>query len=224
MFIDLDLLTGKSNAHLIPFRGGPFLVHQKMHDALDKMFSKALTDGFDLTLMSSFRSFEMQQKIWNDKALGLRPLLDSNSCPIDISTKNKEEILFCILRWSAIPGGSRHHWGSDIDLFDQRSKPFDYNVQLIPSEYEAGGPFFESRLWLDEHMEEFGFFRPYFKDVGGIAPEPWHLSFREVSEELLEHFDLNAFHQHLSQSQFLLIDEARQHSEVIYNKFIQIPR
>lgn len=222
--IDLDFLTGKTTDQLIAFGAdGKFLVHQEMHESLTQMFNAAKIEGFDLALTSSFRSFEMQKTIWNEKAQGLRPVLDSNSLPVDITTKNKEEILFLIMRWSAIPGGSRHHWGTDIDIFDQNSKPADYKVQLIPSEYEEGGMFYESTLWLDENMKDFGFFRPYYKDIGGIAPEPWHLSYRPLSEKLLTSFSFEAFKSHLLNSDFLLIDEARKNCDVLYERFIQIP-
>jgi LAS superfamily LD-carboxypeptidase LdcB len=180
--------------------------------------------GFELTLTSSFRSYETQRKIWNEKAEGKRAVLDSKSLSVDLSTKTKEEILFLILRWSAIPGGSRHHWGTDIDVFDQNARPSDYQVQLIPSEYEKGGMFYAFTLWLNEHMDNFGFGRPYWKDMGGIAQEPWHLSYFPVSERLLDKFTFSAFSHHLMRSDFCLIEEARLHKEVIYERFIQIPR
>lgn len=224
MTLSLDFLTGKTTDQLTPFGEGGFLVHKQMHDGLSKLFDAAKEAGFELALSSAFRSFELQKKIWNEKALGLRPVLDSNSIPVDISTKTHEEILFLILRWSAIPGGSRHHWGTDIDIFDRKRKPLDYKLQLIPSEYEEGGMFYESTLWLNENMEDFGFFRPYSEDRGGIAPEPWHLSYRPLSELFLEDFDLLAFSQHLSQSDFLLIEEARQNADVLYERFIQIAK
>lgn len=223
MSVSLDFLTGKTTDQLVAFQDEKFLVHKEMHESITKMFSSAKEAGFELALSSSFRSFEMQKTIWNAKVQGLRPVLDSNSIPVDISTKTKEELLFLIMRWSAIPGGSRHHWGTDIDVFDQMKKPADYKIQLIPEEYSEGGLFYESTLWLNENMEEFGFFRPYYKDCGGIAPEPWHLSFKPLSERFLHQFDFEAFCQHLDQSDFLLIDEARSFREILYKRFIQIP-
>lgn len=221
MTLTLDFLTGKTTDQLIPFMGH-FLVHHQMHADITRMFEAAKADGIVLSLSSSFRSFELQEKIWNEKVQGMRPVLDSDSVPVDISTKTPEELLFLIMRWSAIPGGSRHHWGTDIDVYDLASKPEDYKVQLIPSEYESGGYFYNAALWLEENMDQFGFFRPYNEDRGGIAPEPWHLSYRPLSEKFLQSFSKEAFFTHLAQSSFLLVEEARLHQDELYERFILI--
>jgi hypothetical protein len=34
-------------------------------------------------------------------------------------------------------------------------------------------------------MHAYGFFRPYGNDRGGVAPEPWHLSYAPVAERAL---------------------------------------
>jgi LAS superfamily LD-carboxypeptidase LdcB len=222
MAITLDFLTGKTTDQLTPFQDGTFVVHKEMLSDITAMFAAAKADGFDLALSSSFRSFDDQVRIWNAKARGQRPVLDSNSVPVDIATKTPEEIMFLIMRWSAIPGGSRHHWGSDIDVYDRKAKPTDYKVQLIPSEYEAGGYFYEANLWLNEHMEDYGFFRPYAIDRGGIAPEPWHLSYRPLSEKFLQSFTFEAFSDHLSKANFDLVAEARRNEAELYQRFIQI--
>lgn len=221
MAITLDFLTGKTTDQLVPFKEH-FLVHREMQESITNMFEAAREDGIDLALTSTFRSFELQQKIWNEKVMGLRPVLDSDSLPVDISTVTPEELLFLIMRWSAIPGGSRHHWGTDFDVYDLASKPVDYKVQLIPAEYEKGGYFHNAALWLEDHMEDFGFFRPYALDRGGIAPEPWHISFRPLSEKFLQSFSKEAFFTHLVQSSFLLIDEARKNQDELYQRFICI--
>lgn len=219
---NLDILTGKSSDHLVAFNQSNFLVHKKMNDDLNRLFKEALKNGFELALASSFRSYEAQKIIWNEKVSGKRVVLDSNSNPIDITSKTNEELLFLILRWSAIPGGSRHHWGTDIDIYDAKRKPLDYKLQLVPSEYESGGIFHEMSLWLTENMNKFGFFRPYAIDKGGIAPEPWHLSYRPLSEGLLKDFSFDIFKNHLLQSDFLLAKEAQKNSADIYQRYIQI--
>ena len=128
-----------------------------------------------------------------------------------------------ILRWSAIPGGSRHHWGCDLDIYDQKAISSDYKVQLIPSEYESSGPFYQLTLWLDENMQEFGFFRPYSRDCGGIAPEPWHLSYRPLSEIFLNEYSYEKFQEHLNLADFMLLEVAKKHSLEIYQRFILLP-
>jgi LAS superfamily LD-carboxypeptidase LdcB len=218
----LEFLTGRTTDQLVPFEGGPFLVHKNMRDDLCKLVFAAASFGIELTMFTSFRSFEDQKKIWNDKVLGLRPVLDSHSKPIDITTKTKEELLFLILRWSALPGASRHHWGTDFDFFDSRALPTDYKIQLIPSEYEKNGPFYNANIWLLENMGDFGFYQPYAEDNGGVASEPWHLSHSPLSEKFLEDYSYPNFLKHLEISDFLLIDEVKQHSAEIFQRFVQM--
>ena len=93
-------------------------------------------------------------------------------------------MVLAILRWSALPGASRHHWGTELDVFDAAAKPDGYTVELIPDEVNPGGMFGPLHAWLDERMAEgtaFGFFRPYDQDRGGVAPERWHLSCAPVA-------------------------------------------
>jgi len=40
--------------------------------------------------------------------------------------------------------------------------------------------------WLNQHAAEFGFFRPYRTDRGGVSPEPWHFSYAPVSIAALQ--------------------------------------
>jgi LAS superfamily LD-carboxypeptidase LdcB len=221
--IDLDFLTGRTTDQLVPFQEGKHLVHREMNQSLVDLFNAAKNEGFDLAITSTFRSFETQKIIWNEKSQGLRAVLDSNSIPVDLSSKSNEEILFLILRWSAIPGGSRHHWGTDLDVFDKLAIPADYKVQLIPSEYESQGPFYQLSLWLNENLDRFGFFRPYSRDCDGIAPEPWHLSYRPLSEKLLAEYTYDRFVEHLNLSDFRLLEEALDNSFEIYQRFIKIP-
>jgi hypothetical protein len=91
------------------------------------------------------------------------------------------EIIEAILCWSALPGASRHHWGSEIDVIDHAAIAPDYRVQLLPSEVAAGGVFHPLHCWLDANMHRFGFFRPYRTFRGGVRPEAWHLSYAAVS-------------------------------------------
>ncbi|MDO9182688.1 MAG: M15 family metallopeptidase [Bacteriovorax sp.] len=218
----LEFLTGKVSTELIPFLNSNYLVHPEMSAGLEALINAAKTAGLDLAITSSFRSYEAQKLIWNEKCQGLRAVLDSNSQPIDLANKSKTEILFLILRWSAIPGGSRHHWGTDLDIYDQKAISADYKIQLIPSEYEEHGPFVDLNNWLNQNMQKFGFFKPYLLDNGGIAPEPWHISFRLLSDKFLESYTYEVFVDHLNQSNFLLIDEARENSREIYQRFINL--
>src|SRR5262249_40592845 len=90
-------------------------------------------------------------------------------------------LIDAILLWSALPGASRHHWGTDIDVIDRAALPEGCGPQLTPAEFAPGGCFERLGGWLDTNMARFGFFRAYARDRGGVRPEPWHLSYAPVS-------------------------------------------
>ena len=79
--------------------------------------------GFELAVASGFRDFERQKWIWDAKASGERPLLDERGQPLDARQLTDRERMWAILRWSALPGASRHHWGTEVDVFDRSSLP-----------------------------------------------------------------------------------------------------
>lgn len=157
-------------------------IHCDVVDPFRRLQASAAVHGFDLVIASGFRSFERQLAIWNGKACGQRPLLDCHGQPLDVAGLSDEQILFSILRWSALPGASRHHWGTDVDVYDRAAVPPEYRVQLTPEEYADGGFFSALTDWLTtEGLQKHGFFRPYGRDAGGVAPEPWHLSYAPLA-------------------------------------------
>jgi hypothetical protein len=96
------------------------------------------------------------------------------------------QIVGAILHWSALPGASRHHWGTEIDVIDRAALGDGRKAQLVPAEYAADGVFAKLDRWLTQHAESYGFFRPYDRDRGGVQPEPWHLSFAPIAAEALQ--------------------------------------
>lgn len=146
--------------------------------------SSAREAGFDIAVASSYRSVERQCLIWNEKLTGVRPVLDLQGNPLDIFRLNEYDTVMAILRWSALPGTSRHHWGTDLDIYDRAAVPDDYRVQLTCEECEGSGPFAAFHAWFDQCLargETFGFYRPYAVDRGGVAPEPWHISYAPLA-------------------------------------------
>ncbi|WP_335921900.1 M15 family metallopeptidase [Shewanella chilikensis] len=169
-----------------------------------KMQAAAEQDGIALAICSGYRSFERQLAIWNAKASGKRPLLDKNSLPVgDVGALSDDELVALILLWSALPGASRHHWGTDMDLFDsgQISK---HELKLINAEYEPQGPCYKLNLWLDERALDFGFYRPFQPGLSGVSPERWHLSFLPKAKGFLEKFDSDRLRQILDHSDLAL--------------------
>ena len=189
---DLNILTGLTNSHTVEF-GKNQRVHREVEKPLRAMTEEAAKEGYQLQVCSGYRSFQRQCEIWNEKVTGKRPILDFHNQPISPKSLSEEEVIYAILRWSALPGTSRHHWGTDVDVIDASRIKANMTVKLIAGEFEAGGPFSELHDWLDKNMARFGFFRPYATDRGGVSPERWHLSYAplaqtylaELSEELV---------------------------------------
>ncbi|KFK96856.1 MULTISPECIES: M15 family metallopeptidase [unclassified Serratia (in: enterobacteria)] len=177
-----EMLTGRSTEHLAPLSGNHRLQPAAV-EAFRAMQRAAKAAGFDLQPASTFRDFDRQLAIWNGKFCGERPVLDKDSQPIDITPLSAAERCEAIMRWSALPGASRHHWGSDLDIYDPSLLPTGQKLQLEPWEYLEGGYFYPLNQWLTEHMADFGFYRPFTEEQGGVAAEPWHLSYRPLAQE-----------------------------------------
>ncbi len=181
--ITLDMITGRSTGHLATLSGNHRL-HSDAVTAFQAMQAAAREAGFDLQPASTFRDFQRQQAIWNAKFRGERPVLDADSRPIDISIMSEGELCRAILRWSALPGASRHHWGSDLDIYDPSLLPAEHKLQLEPWEYNVGGYFHPLTTWLSANMKKYGFYRPFENEQGGVAVEPWHLSYYPLANQI----------------------------------------
>jgi LAS superfamily LD-carboxypeptidase LdcB len=143
---------------------------------------EARAAGIDLYPWSAFRDFDRQLAIWNAKYAGERPVDGADGRPLDVTQLTPDARIAAILRWSALPGASRHHWGTDLDLVDRGAIPAGYRVRLVPEEFVGGGPFAPLSAWLDEHAPRFGFFRPFRGIRSGVQAEPWHFSFAPLAE------------------------------------------
>jgi len=183
-------LTGQAQTHLIEFAPNR-LLHKQVIADFTALQSSAKTAGFTLHVASAFRSFERQLQIWNNKFSGVTTILDKQEKPIDTNSISELDKLYHLLHWSALPSASRHHWGTDIDVYDPSLLPSGQSLQLQKSEYLEGGYFSELTFWLNENIQAFGFYRPYQKDQGGVAEEPWHLSYFPIADSCLEQLDVD---------------------------------
>jgi LAS superfamily LD-carboxypeptidase LdcB len=189
-------LTGRARTHIVEMQRPAALLHYEVVASFLAMRDAAAGDGIDLHARSSFRDFDTQLSIWNRKWQGERPIFDRQGRPLERAKLADAEAVDAILYWSAVPGGSRHHWGTDIDVVDAAAViPTGYTVQLVPEEYAADGIFARLGSWLEANMSSFGFFRPYRTDRGGVSPEPWHLSYAPVSLPALEALSLSSLRQ-----------------------------
>ena len=183
-------VTGRARTHVVQFDAPTFAAQAEVADAFLQMRSAAAVEGIDLRPVSSFRDFRMQLRIWNQKFLGKKPLYDITGQTRDYGALTPFEIVQSILNWSALPGGSRHQWGTEIDVVDAAATPADYAPKLLPEEVAPGGVFHPLHRWLDGNIARFGFFRPYNYDRGGMYPEPWHLSYAPASTQAIKALDV----------------------------------
>jgi LAS superfamily LD-carboxypeptidase LdcB len=178
-------LTGQVESHL-EYRDEGRALQAPCWKAFEQLQNAASSAGFDLQIASAFRSFDRQLGIWNSKARGERPVHDDQGVGIDLGPLEPLEKIRAILRFSALPGASRHHWGTDLDVFDAAAVSADYQLQLSPAEVAPDGVFAALHAWLDTRIatgSAFGFQRPYSRDAGGVAPERWHISYAPLAAD-----------------------------------------
>jgi len=213
-------LTGRARTHVVELEHPRCVLHVEAVTSFLAMRDAATAAGIDLVAVSSFRDFERQVFLWNRKWRGERPLLDRGGRPIDPATLDDARKVDAILCWSAIPGGSRHHWGSDLDVIDAASMPPGYQVQLVPAEYATDGVFARINGWLDANMARFGFYRPYASAGSGAGIEPWHLSYWPLSSVALEALTLPVLRSAVAASDMLGKAQVLERLPEIYTRFV----
>lgn len=133
------------------------LVHERVLSPLLDMINLAHQEGVELTVVSAYRSYDRQKRIWESKW----GEFEEN----DI-VKAQE-----ILRYSSFPGTSRHHWGTDVD-FNSVSPTYWQSAE--------GERIF---TWLKENAPRFGFCQVYGSGrKSGYEVEAWHWSHLETAE------------------------------------------
>ena len=143
-------------------------MHREAYGAFRRMAEEAAKDGVTLTVISAARTFWHQKEIWEAKW---------RECPGDLGA---EECARSVLRFTAMPGTSRHHWGTDIDL------------NSLENDYFEKGQGRQVYRWLGERAWQFGFCRPYTA-LGqgrseGHEEEKWHWSYLPLASPLLDEY------------------------------------
>lgn len=183
-------LMGKANIELV---GKGINLRPEAHDAFVEMKKAAYSDGIDLKVVSSFRSFDRQAAIFERKFDKYTE--EDGMQPLDAIDK--------IIEYSTIPGTSRHHWGTDIDLVDGYRK-VEGDV-LVPEKFGKGGPYEDFKKWMDENAKVFDFHLVYTDNPKrkGFKHEPWHYSFAPLSVPMLTQFRRKNIMLLLQQEDFL---------------------
>jgi zinc D-Ala-D-Ala carboxypeptidase len=158
-------------------------------NAFIKMSEHASRDGVKLQIISATRGFAAQKVIWEAKFQGKRPVEGMDLSRTSLSDIEKS---LKIMRFSSMPGTSRHHWGTDFDL------------NALEDEYFQKGEGKRVYQWLVKNAPDYGFCQPYSaKGPGretGYEEEKWHWSYKPLSAlytrayvKLVSYSDLTGF-------------------------------
>ena len=172
--IPTNELLGKGTPTLF---GNGYKIRKEAYNSFLKLQAEALKEGIKIAAVSSYRNFDHQKRIWNRKykkftSQGLSP----------------KESISKIIEYSTIPGTSRHHWGTDIDIYDTSVKQPAGILQ--PKNYHGNGVYCKLKDWMDANAERFGFYLVYtdLYQRKGFKYEPWHYSYKPLSKLYLEDY------------------------------------
>lgn len=128
-------------------------------DALEKMLDDARAAGYNMYLVSAYRTLDYQKGLFSRKVNQYKAL------GYDDATAYSEAA-----KWVAVPGTSEHCLGLAADIVS--STWYNYNNDLT-EDFEKTEHF----EWLYNHCAEYGFILRYPKNreaTTGISYEPWH--------------------------------------------------
>ncbi len=217
MKISSKTIFGKDEKNLVTF-DGEIKLHKDVLHPLFLLKERLLKKNIDLDVVSSYRSYERQLIIWNEKVEGKREIVDEDGKTIlDAKKLSPRELLFKILKWSAIPGFSRHHWGTDFDVFDKNAiLNENYKIKLLPAEY-LDGPFLKLH---NELFFEKTFFRPFMNNKTLVGLEPWHISHRLIARQFEKKISYELFVREIKRSNIALRPLILRYSGKIFREYI----
>lgn len=157
-------------------RGGMYL-RKDAYAAFKAMYAAAKADGVTLRIISATRPFHHQKSIWEAKWEGRRQVNGQMLPPNPRDPLHRARL---ILMYSSMPGTSRHHWGTDIDLNDLNNAYFESGTGL------------KIYNWLVAHAADYGFCQVY-SPMGEARPtgyleEKWHWSYLPIARQLTEQY------------------------------------
>lgn len=155
------------------------LLRKEAYEAFKAMHDAAKKEGIILKVISATRPFHHQKRIWEAKWKGTRKVEGKD---LSKTHPNAADRALKILEYSSMPGSSRHHWGTDID------------INALTNEYFEKGKGLKEYEWLVANAPAFGFCQPYSPKGTdrpyGYNEEKWHWSFLPVSETLTAQYKL----------------------------------
>lgn len=144
-------------------------LRKEAYDSFKRMHNAALKEGITLTILSATRNFDAQKGIWERK--WKRPQYEG---------KSDLERIVDIMKFSSMPGTSRHHWGTDIDMNSLEPAYFTQGKGLVIYQ------------WLTKHASEFGYYQTYTSKANGrtgYEEEAWHWSYMPIAGPMLEEYN-----------------------------------
>lgn len=163
--------------------------HKDAVAAFVRMAEDAAANGYKLKILSSFRSFSDQKRIWEDKWNG-KTLVGGKK--LNVSLPDPKARALKILEFSSMPGTSRHHWGTDFDINALDNRYFTTR---------EGKRIYD---WLVGHAANYGFCQVYTKkgdETGrttGYEEEKWHWSYRPVADWYLKQYPVDVGYERLT--------------------------
>lgn len=172
--ISSEELIGKGNPILF---GEDYKLREAAHFAFQEMKTEALKEGIHIQIVSSYRNFEHQKSIWERKYKRYRS-----------QGFSEEKSIQKIIAYSTIPGTSRHHWGTDMDIIDANVPAPKY--VLREDNFHGNGAYIHLKKWMDANANSFGFHLVYTRglDRKGFKYEPWHYSYKPLSQNYLKSY------------------------------------
>lgn len=213
------ILTGQTNQH-IHWLSDKLGIHHEMVSAYENMQAAAKAENIELKVASGFRDFSRQLTIWNNKFNSKSIVKDAEGNIVDLSLLSDTKKIHAIMLFSALPGASRHHWGCDIDVYAPNLLAAEQILQLEPWEYQNNGPLYPLTLWLAKNADKFGFYFPYDKFRGGVAAEPWHLSYQPIAERHQKFHNLTLLEQVITESDIQGKEQLLQLLPELYQRYI----
>ena len=158
--------------------------------AFAKMSNAAKRDGIELYILSGTRVFADQKRIWESKFSGKRKVENQD---LSQSISDYKERAKKILEYSSMPGTSRHHWGTDLDIAFSREKE---GMMLLNKSFETGQGL-KTYEWLLLNASKYGFCQPYKENPiqrsngkyqNGYLEEKWHWSYKPLATSYLQKY------------------------------------
>ncbi|MGB0374057.1 MAG: M15 family metallopeptidase [Flavobacteriaceae bacterium] len=167
--IDPLFVLGKTSPPLVGS------MQEEVYEAYERMRQAAAKEGIEIKVVSAHRSYHRQREIWNAKYKTLT-----------LQGLPAKDAIQEIITYSTLPGTSRHHWGTDIDIIDN-ANPQSGDV-LLAEKFYGDGPSSALRSWMNRNAADYGFLEVYTDHPNrkGFAHEPWHYTYHSLSKAYLE--------------------------------------